>query len=235
MSVKIPLLADLIPEGIPYGSTFVIEFDPDSNYYRVLESAVHECLSAGHVVTFFDYTRFPDHLRRSLKALGSDVETLESKGRFYLHDGYSITLGTKSKEPFFFTSLKVSDVSLHFLKLTKENPIRNDVGFADNGSIVLRYNDEKSFVEVYATRVIPRAKMHDRISIAGFVNGVHSGYFYRSMEDLVDGIIDVRFDDSGSAPYTKLRVRSFKLGEFDGSWQRVKFEGPQAKLGKEMT
>lgn len=231
MSVHIPILSDLIPSGLPYGTALLIEFDPDSSYYQILESTVHDLLTAGQVVSFFDYTRFPDQVRRDLRTLGSDITTLEAEGRFRLYDGYSTTLGVKSKEKLAFESLKVSDLSLHFLKMTKdENPIRNDVGFSDNGSISLRYNDEKVFLDFYATRAIPRVKLHDRISFSAFVSGVHSAAFYKSMEDICDGVIDVKFDDSEGTPETKLRVRAFKSGKFNGSWRRVKFEGPHAQL-----
>ena len=231
MSVNIPLLAALLPEGVPYGNSFIIEFDPDSSYYQILESTVHDLLSAGHVVSFFDYTRFPDQVRRELTALGSDIEQLKSDGRFHLYDGYSATLGMKSKEPLYFESLKVADLSLHFLKMTKDdNPIKNDIGFSDNGSIGLRYNEERAFIDFYATRVIPRVKLHERINFSAFVTGVHSAHFYRSMEDLADGILDIKLDDSGEKPYTKLRVRVFKRGRFDPSWRRVKFEGLHASL-----
>ena len=231
MSVRIPILAGLIPGGVPYRTAFVIEYDPDSSYYQILESTVHDLLSAGQVVSFFDYTRFTDQVRQDLRALGSDIDSLEAKGRFHLYDGYSATLGIKSKEKLAFESLRVADMSLYVLKLTKdENPIRNDVGFSDNGTIGLRYNDEKAFLEWYATRVIPRVKLHDRISFSAFVSGVHSASFYKSMEDICDGVIDVKFDDSEGTPRTKLRVRAFKAGEFNGSWGRVKLDGFHATL-----
>lgn len=231
MSVRIPILADQIPGGVPYRTAFIIEYDPDSSYYQILESTVHDLLSAGQVVSFFDYTRFTDQVRQDLKALGSDIDSLEAKGSFHLYDGYSTTLGMKSTEKLSFESLKVADMSLYFLRMTKdENPIRNDVGFSDNGTIALRYNDEKSFVEWYATRVIPRIKLHARISFSAFVNGVHSASFYKSMEDLCDGVIDVKFDDLAGRSQTKLRVRAFKAGRFNGSWRRVEFDGLHATL-----
>lgn len=231
MSVRIPILADLIPTGVPYRTAFVIEYDPDSSYYQILESTVHDLLSAGQVVSFFDYTRFPDQVREDLRALGSDIDALEAQGKFHLYDGYSATLGTKSKEKLAFESLKVADMSLSLLKMTKdENPIKHDVGFSDNGSIGMRYNDEKAFLDFYATRVIPRIKLHDRISFSAFVCGVHSASFYKSMEDICDGVIDVKFDDSEGTPQTKLRVRALKVRQFNGSWRRLKFDGLHAAL-----
>jgi KaiC/GvpD/RAD55 family RecA-like ATPase len=231
MSVGIPLFTDLIPGGVPYRTAFVIEYDADSSYYQILESTVHDLLNAGQLVSFFDYTRFPDQVRQDLKVLGSDIDALEAQGRFHLYDGYSATLGVKSKEKLAFESLKAADVSLYFLKMTKdEHPIRNDVGFSDNGSISLRYNDEKTFLDFYATRVIPRVKLHDRISFTAFVSGVHSAAFYKSIEDICDGVIDVKFDDSEGTPRTKLRIRAFKLGQFNGSWRHVKFDGLHATL-----
>ncbi len=67
MHVRVPLFGDLISKGIPYGTSFMIEFEPDSSYYRILGSVVHYCLSAGYVVSFFDYTRFPEEIRRDPK------------------------------------------------------------------------------------------------------------------------------------------------------------------------
>ncbi len=234
MFVRIPLLAGLIPDGIPYGTSFLIEYDADSDYYRILESVVHECLRAGHVVSLFDYTRFPNEVRRDLKALGSDIGALEASSSFHLYDGYSSTLGLKSKEPLRFESLKIADLSLEFLKMTKqEKAIKRDIGFSDNGSVVLRYNEEKAFVEWYATRVIPRIKIHERISFSAFVAGIHSNYFYKSMEDLIDGVIDIGSVSSASETYTKIRMRSFKKGRFESSWRRVRFEGPHAALTPE--
>lgn len=233
-SVQIPLLAELIEGGVPYGTSFLIEYDADSMYYQILESVVHGLVSAGYLVSFFDYTRFPDEIRRDLRAMGSAIEALEASGNFHLYDGYSTTLGLKSKEPFRFDSLKVSDLSLEFLKMTKdEKAIKRDIGFSDNGSVVLRYNEEKAFVAWYATRVIPRIKIHERISFSAFVSGIHSSYFYKSMEDLVDGVIDIGLETAASETYTKIRMRSFKKGRFESSWRRVRFEGPHAALAPE--
>ncbi len=231
MVVEIPLLVDQIPDGIPYGSSFIIEFDSDSSYYQILESVTHDCLKAGYPVSFFDYTRFPDEVRQDLVRLGSDIKNLEQRGIFRLFDGYSVTLGIKSKEPLAFESLKVADLSLHFLKMTKdENPIKNDIGFSDDASVVLRYNDEKNFVEWYATRVIPRIKIHERISFSAFALGIHSNYLYKAIEALVDGILDVKLEEASGSMFTKLRVRTFKKGRFDSFWRRVKFDGPHATL-----
>ena len=168
-----------------------------------------------------------------LKRLGLDTETLETEEKLRIMDWYTIQLGQKSKEKYANTSLKVADLSILWSKaiIPSTGSPYPGTGYrlgpdvlriTDDELVLLRFNDEKSFVHHWCTRVIPSAPARQSTNIEGAVKDVYSEYVYKSMEATVDGIIDFKLEEEGKSTTDLIRIRSMRNVHFDREWHELK-------------
>ena len=90
--VSIPLLTQLIPGGIKPGTSFLVEYDPESQWLAVATTVAARFLQANGHVFYAAYVRYPEDVKHDLAALGADVPTAEKTGRLLVDDWYSATL-----------------------------------------------------------------------------------------------------------------------------------------------
>jgi KaiC/GvpD/RAD55 family RecA-like ATPase len=225
---RIPFLDPLLRDGIPKGILLLVEYDPDSLSYNLMLTLISSALSTGCSIDFTCCDRDPDLVRSDLKTLGVNVEALSTGDipRLRFIDGYSTAIGLESKEKYSFPSMNLSDHSIDVLGALKGKPEedkwRGRIALCDNLSVMLRHNPEKALIEFYGSRLVPSLRVRKRTAVQAFVKGIHSDFFYKNMENLAEGIIDVKLDTSGDVAANLIRVRSFKRGPHDAKWHNIK-------------
>ncbi len=230
---RIPLVEDLTKGPVPLGSNILVEFDPASQWYNASLTIASGWVRSGGVSSYNVYDHPPESARLQLKNLGLDVETLEKAEKLRIIDEYTTQLGQKSQEKYAETSLKVADLSISYARTAKtispfpgtSHRLGPDVlRIADDESVILRFNDEKSFIDLWRTRLIPVAPSSKSTAIVGFVKGVYSEYVYRSMETSVDGIIEFKLEEEGKTSRDLIKIRSMRNVHFDREWHELKVE-----------
>jgi len=242
--VSIPLLTQLIPDGVKPGTIFLVEFDPESQWLAVAVTITAGYLLAGGRVAYTAQLRAPETVRENLLALGVDVSAASREGRFALDDYYSATLtggrldgggpslidriegGTRAR------SLKVADLSVQFLKDMKqgsesgswENWPPGALTVVESDSQMLRFNEEKPYLEWAISRVNPNIRRAKRIYFQGFVRGIHTESFYKRLESDADAVIDLRVMERDEEAKNLLRVRSLKGQPHDARWHEVQIK-----------
>ena len=183
---RLPLIEDLTKGPIPPGSNILVEFDPASQWYNASFTIAAGWIRSGGVASYNAQAQPPENARLQLKRLGLDTETLEKEEKLRILDWYTTQLGQKPKEKYANTSLKVADLSLLWSKEVMRNtgspysiPSVYHRGphvliIADDELVLLRFNDEKSFIQYWCTRVIPSAPARQSTQIVGAVKGVYS-------------------------------------------------------------
>jgi len=191
--------------------------------------------------------RAPEDIKRDLAALGVDVNSAEKEGRLDVSDQYSATLTGGRLEPagpqtgfiekiqggMRFRSLKVADLSVEMLKASKDeytghldrpgrSPVYLDI--IESISEMLRFNEEKPYLEWMASRVTPRERMRKGATLHGCVRGLHSELFYKRMEAISDGVIDVSMREQDGESKSFLRLRSLRGQPYNGRWHRIDVE-----------
>ena len=164
--VSVPILTELVPDGIKPGTLFIVEFDPASQWLAVAATIAASYLRGGGCVGYVAQLRSPETVKESLLALGVDVSAAIREGRLFMNDWYSATLaagrleGGAAGAPVFepieggvrVRSLKVADLSLEWLKLSKQGPQAWDIvetwpagaiNIGESMSQTLRFNEEK--------------------------------------------------------------------------------------------
>ncbi len=122
-------------------------------------------------------------------------------------------------------SLKLSDWDAGILDEMKgrdEGIGRRRFHVDDNTSVLLQYNDEKTFIDHWRTKAIPETRALEFTSIHSVVTGVYSESFYRQSESLSDGVIDFRNREEGGQIGHYMRVRTFHGRSSDSRWRRIR-------------
>jgi len=226
---RIPLIEDHTLGPVPPGTNLLVEYDSASQWYNASLTMAAGWLKSGGAVDYNATAQPLANIRSRLKRLGLEVEILEREGKLELWDWYTVTLGKKSNERLAVNSLKVADLSIDLLKTELGDQTESDdpskparLGIRDNASTLARINDEKAWVEFEVTRAIQVAGLHKSVWIRGVVKGVHSEWVYKRLEDVQDGIIDFKLDETTDPAQNLFRIRSMRNVGFDGLWHRLK-------------
>jgi hypothetical protein len=155
---RIPLIEDLTNGPVSPGSSILVEFDPGSQWFNASLTIAAGWIRSGGVSSYSVYDHAPDNVRLRLKRLGLQAESLESEGKFRIIDWYTFQLDQKSRDKYSYDSLKVADLSILWSRAmlpsggspfpgTRYRLGPDVIRISDDSSVILRFNDEKSFVD----------------------------------------------------------------------------------------
>lgn len=225
---KIPLVEDLTRGLIPPGSRFLVEYDSAADWYNASVTIAAGWLRSGGRVAYNVASQPPkNNIRLQLTRLGLEPQELEESGLFRVYDWHSASLGRKSTEKMKEDSLKVTDMSIGWMKeakeLTQSAPAPGGLMIVDDISSLDRFNEEKSWVEFVLTRVIARDLVRPSpcITMIGVIKGLHSERVYKRLEATFDGIIDLKLDELGEETRNIMRIRSSRNIAFDSRWHQL--------------
>lgn len=126
--------------------------------------------------------------------MGVDANAKEEAGTLRVDDWYSATLtpehSTSEDEAIDdkyhkYSSVKIPDLSLGFSQSLKGRQLLSKwsseqtgvLSIAESFSMLLRFNEEKTFLEWFENRNIPLQRKLNRINLWGFGRGLHSEQF----------------------------------------------------------
>jgi KaiC/GvpD/RAD55 family RecA-like ATPase len=230
---RLQLIEDLTKASIPPGSNILVEFDPASQWYNASITIAAGWVKSGGAVSYNTFDQPPENVRSQLKRLGLDAEALEKEEKLRIMDWYTAQIGQKSKEKYAISSLRAADVSLLFGRQLVDaagSPFPGTgwrlgpdvLRLADDNLVLLRFNDEKSFIDLWRKREIPSGPARNSTNLIGVVKGVYSEYIYKTMEASVDGIVDLKIEEEGGEVRNLIRLRSMRRVGYDSRWRRLK-------------
>ena len=222
---RIPLFEDLTQEPVPAGSTFLVEFDSASQWYNASYTISAGWLRQGGTVDYWIAAQPPDKMRSQLRRLGiANVEELEASGKLEIWDCYTCQLGRKSTEKLALESLKVADLSIWWSKMQAAGrpPDPSMLRICDDLSILGRFNDEKTWVELVLTRLVPVSFLRKETGIGGVMKGVGEQWLYKRLEGAFDAIVDFNVEETGKETRNAIRVRSMRTVPYNPGWHGVK-------------
>jgi KaiC/GvpD/RAD55 family RecA-like ATPase len=238
----IPLLEPLIPDGLSSGTLVLVEFDPEGQWFAVSRSLAALSLKKGLRAVYFATARPREEVIASLAKLGVDVNEVEKAGLLRIDDAHTSTLSVDKDNPGFVAvedsylrvgSPKIADLSIvvgrdlrgSAADLSKWGSDQSDVvSIVDSWSPLLRFNEERTFLEFLETRSLPLQRKLGRIEIDGMANRVHSEPFYARLEGTYDGLIEVRALERNEEIKNMLRIRNLKGQPHDARWHEIKID-----------
>jgi KaiC/GvpD/RAD55 family RecA-like ATPase len=223
----------VIQSGVDYGANILVEFEPDSLWYEASFTISTRLLKDGIGVHYHTFIRSPKEVTTALARLGLETDKLQASGLFKIIDSYTVQVGLGSSEvsrdsPVIGTvtqSLKLADWSIGFAKEMKEGTgyvaERKVLHVDDSTSVLLQYNDERTFLDVWRTRALPHTRVSGQLFIYALLIGAGSNSLYKQLESLSDGIVDFRIQDTGGQIEHLMRVRTMRGRNIDSRWHRI--------------
>ncbi len=224
----VAILKDLIPEGIEYGMNMLIEFEPSSIWFETSLTVAADALTRGIKTAYHTWTRPPTKVREILAKLsGLDLKKLETEDMLRVPDNYTAQTGFSVSDPSlakYVQPLKVSDLSIDSVQVIKAHSEADKrwLHIDDNNTVLVQYNDEKSVIDYYRTRLIPQCKARELAAFHSLAVGVHSESFYRQFELSCDGIIDFKSEQRGDEIGHFARVRLLRGKSWNSRWRRLR-------------
>jgi len=228
----VPLLSDLAPDGFVYTGQYMVEFDPDSLWYETSLTIAAMALRQGIKTEYHVFDHFPKEATDALSGLGLDTQKLEAAGLLSIWDSYTVTTEFETAKaaggPGWETDHeKPHDIvkgAARWVERTKAGFPAEEKGWLhldDNTGIFLRYNDEKQFIDLWRTGVLPAIRARECPHFIAFPKRVFSDAFYTQFEVVCDGIIDLKTEEVGGQVERFLRIRRLKGKTFDSRWHRL--------------
>ena len=220
---RIPLIENLTKNPIPPGTNILAEFDPTSQWYNASITITAGWLRSSGRVDYDTFAQPPDDVRAQLNRLGFEPEVLEREEKLTITDWYTTTLGQKSKEKHSHDTLKIHELSPYFAaSVMLGEPEPDHLYIADDDTTFARFNDEKAFVELELTRLMPAFRRRKAIGFCGVMKGVQSDWVYRRLEAASDVVLDFKVDETGEEARDLMRIRNMRNVHFDRKWHTLK-------------
>ncbi len=226
-TIRVPLLEGMVSE-LPYGAKCLVEFEPQSLWYETSLTLAAQAVKKGILTDYHTFQHIPGEVRENLSKLGLDLQKLEKSGVLRIVDSYNVTTGfadPENPELYPSRSLRLGDWDAGIMDEMKggaEGMGKRRFHVDDNTSVLLQYNDEKTFIDHWRTKAIPETRALEFTSLNSVVTGVYSESFYRQFESLCDGIIDFQNREEGGQVEHYMRVRTFYGRNPDSRWRRLR-------------
>lgn len=222
LSLAIPILEGLMPEGVRFGSVILVEFGPDSIWHEASYSIAAQAALRGIGTEYHTFLRKPIEVEEALTKLGTDVKRLENEKLLTIIDSYSPQIELKSQ------SLKLRDFdhSIDSAQRLQAGNVseqsKHILHIDDDTSIFLQYNSENDMIQRWRTQGIPSCKATGRVALSSLLTGIASKAFYARFESMCDGLIDFKSEEREGQIVHLFRLRRMRGKAMDSRWRRLK-------------
>lgn len=234
-ALTLAILDVLVPDGIKYGASYLVEFGPDSPWFETSLTIAASALRTGSRTEYHTYMHPPREVREAFSRMGLNVKDLELKDHLRILDTYDVMTGlaqaetpvgmrAKGREAYEHQSFDLNHWSSKVVTMIREGVVddeKNWLHIDDNTSTMCHYTDEKQMIDTWRTRIIPYAKVRGLAMLHSVMMGIASDSFYKQFESLCDGIIEFRSSDEGGQVEHFARTRTLRGTSSDNRWRKL--------------
>jgi KaiC/GvpD/RAD55 family RecA-like ATPase len=222
--LRIPILSDILGYPVPRHKFLVGLYEPSSHWLSLILTMASNLLRSGNVVNIVTTATPPSQIRFELGRTVPNLSELESGKKFFLSDWHTWLTGKKSEEAISLESLSIMKMSLDESSHLKGFSPTYDLAVVDNFSSILKYNDERTFMQWF-DRFVATVKQLRGIRLYGFVKRFHSENLYSNVEALADGVIELDYSERDGKLENTIRVKSLKGMPHSTEWHGLSVLG----------
>jgi KaiC/GvpD/RAD55 family RecA-like ATPase len=230
--LTLPIFDGVVPGGFPYGSSYLVEFQPDSLWHETSLTIAAQALSYGLKTEYHTFMHLPQDIREALARFGPNLKRLEEDGIFRIMDTYTRAagLGLVGEPVVGGISFEIhkpsllEDLTADMVRMVKEGVPAADKGWLhvdDDATVLNRYREEEEIIDMWRTRIVPWLKARELVLFHSLLTGIASDSFYRQFETMCDGIIDFRSIEEEERVEHYFRVRTMRGKAPDSRWQHL--------------
>jgi len=195
------ILDSALPDGLPSSSAVLILSDPGGGEENLLAHFVSQHLQADKYVAYVTLDNSPPNVRQIVQTHARSEGVDWAKLIFV--DGYSKTVGVESEEPHVVDPENLSGISIAISELMTKNTI--SLMILDSFNTLIRKRGLRSAVEFLRVLVARTRQAKCPCFVTMNRKAFHPA-FVASAQDTVDGVIELKVDESPEGLARSLRV-----------------------------
>ena len=230
--LNLAFLREIVPTGLEFGANYLVEFEPHSLWFEASLTMAIDAMDKGIPVDYHTFMHLPDDVRTALVRLGANVSQLEEKSVLRIVDSYTVatSLGRVPPSSHARESAETESLDLahwtagdvEYVKRGVSEKEKKRFHIDDNTSVLVQYNGEQKFIDHWRTHTIPYVRNMQYAVLNSAVVGVYSDAFYKQVESLSDGIIDVIAREESGRVEHYFRARLIRGKSHDSKWHRIR-------------
>lgn len=228
--LKIDLLDEIIPEGIPINSLILLSGEPGISKSLILQNITFQFLKSKYVCIYVCTDEHPIAVYQNMKIINSNITKYLKNSKFIFIDCFSYRLNLQSS----FNNLpniivfsypkNWNEILVNFMNIIDNLKIKfkKFLLIIDSFTELINKLDYSSAIDLVKTIRTEICKKRQVLTFISFHFGIKLfEEFEQVIEYLIDGIFDLRYD-----PYfmqkgilvKQLRVRKIKGSSHDTQW-----------------
>ncbi|MEM2904579.1 MAG: RAD55 family ATPase [Candidatus Bathyarchaeia archaeon] len=210
---------DALLEGsYPFSSAVVVSGEAGGGKTMLCQGFLGESLERGSTGIYVALDDFPDNVRKALRAAGYDVERFEAEGRLVFIDSYSCQIGLESHERYLCDSQELSILSITITTaLTEQGREGATTIVLDSFTSLLQKCGVKPSLEFLRVLVAKtrgfKADLWVKLNNRAFHPAIVAAVY-----DMVDGVIELRREESAEGLRNMLRVSKMRGALHKTAW-----------------
>jgi KaiC/GvpD/RAD55 family RecA-like ATPase len=212
-----PILREVLPDGLPVPSTVLILSDPEAGRELLTLELLSTRLRTGNRVLWITLENFPSARRAMFQFVGLEKEINENPESLEFVDCYSSQVGVRSTErysadPSNLPNLSVA-TSLAISKLSREAHL---VVVLDSLSSLVEMAGPRAATEFFRT-LVGKVRSAQADLLTTLNRRAFSSAILASIQEMVDGVIELRIIEDEADVRRYLRVRKMLGGRYDSA------------------
>ncbi len=239
----VPILGELIPDGLEYGRSYLVEFESQSLWYEASLTIAAYALRNRLKTEYHAYLHSPNEVRKAFSKFGIDSKAMEDEGLLRVIDSYTVTVGLgtperppKGPEPYQVRSIDATKWGNELQERMKQGFSEEELRWLhvdEATSILGQYSDERTVLENWRTRWMPYVRSRQIADFASILVDSASTGFYRMFESMSDGIFEFQSQEHEGRIEQYARVRMVRGKSCDTRWRRLNLQpSGEVKLGE---
>jgi KaiC/GvpD/RAD55 family RecA-like ATPase len=201
VATGLEILDKILPDGLPATSTVLILSDPGAGEESLIAHFVSQQIQAAKCVTYITLDNFPANIRQIVQSHLTKPSINWSSLIFV--DCYSKTVGVESDEPYVVDPENLSAISIAISEIMSKSTVALMV--LNSFNTLIRKRGVRSAMELLRV-LVARARQARCLCFATMNRKAFHPAIVASGQDIVDGVIELKIEESQEEIVRSLRV-----------------------------